>query len=95
VVAGDSLSKIATKTGVKVSELMKANNLTDATARSLHPGQKLQLPASAHAPDASAPAMPATVTAAPSLLPATPPAAMNVTGVPANTTTTTPITPVQ
>jgi len=94
VVAGDNLSKIATKTGAKLSELMKANNLTEATARNLHPGQKLQLPSSAHAAEASVPATPATVTAAPSLLPATtPPAAMNVTGVPAATTA--PITPVQ
>ena len=93
VAAGDTLSKIAAKTGVRVKDLMSANNLTDATARSLHPGQKLQIPASGHAPDSSAPATPAVVTSTPSLFSPTPPAASNVTGVPAATTA--PITPVQ
>jgi N-acetylmuramoyl-L-alanine amidase len=96
VVAGDTLSKIAAKTGVKVSELESVNNLTDASARSLHPGQKLQLPANGHVPDASAPATPAVVTSAPtpSLFSPTPAAPSNVTGVPAATTAA-PITPVQ
>jgi LysM repeat protein len=98
VVAGDSLSKIATKTGVKVAELMKANNLTDASARTLHPGQKLKLPANGHAPDAAMSPTPAIVTSSPSLMPALPAAmnvtGVNVTGVPANTTSA-PITPVQ
>jgi LysM repeat protein len=94
VAPGDSLSKIASKTGTKVSELMSVNNLTDATARTLHPGQKLKLPSNANTPAASAPATPTVVTAAPSLFQLTPETPSNVTGVP-SATTTAPITPVQ
>jgi LysM repeat protein len=94
VEAGDTLSKIAVKTGVKLKDLMSVNNLTEAAARNLHPGQKLQLPSNAHVPDTFAPATPAEVTPIPSL-PTTLGAPSNVTGVPAPTATTAPITPVQ
>jgi len=94
VAAGDTLSKIAIKTGVKQKDLMSANNLTEATARSIHPGQKLQLPANGHVPDTSTPATPVEVTPIPSL-PTTLGAPSNVTAIPAAATTTAPITPVQ
>jgi LysM repeat protein len=42
VKSGDSLSVIASKTGVAVADLEEANPKVDASA--LHPGQKLKLP---------------------------------------------------
>ena len=96
VQSGDTLGKIAARSGVKTAELMALNNFTDATARSLKPGQTLKLPASAHAPDAAA-SMPASLTpvtvtpttTAPSFTPVT------VTAVPASSTgSAPPVTPV-
>lgn len=49
---GDFPERIARKLGVKVSELMKANNLTPETAKRLQVGQKITVPGkSAAAPD--------------------------------------------
>lgn len=42
---GDFPERIAHKLGVKVSELMKANNLTPDTAKRLQVGQKIKVPA--------------------------------------------------
>ncbi len=60
---GDFPGKIARKLGVKESELMKANNLTQESAKRLQVGQKLIVPGkggSAAASVASKPSVPAT-----------------------------------
>lgn len=52
---GDNVPKIARKLGVKWSELMSVNNLTEDSARRLQIGQKLSVPGRATAPVASVP----------------------------------------
>lgn len=44
VTSGQTLSGIAAKYGVSTSKLMKANGLTEASARKIRPGQKLKIP---------------------------------------------------
>ncbi len=51
--SGDTPEKIARKFGVKMSDLMKANNLDDAKARRLRIGQKLVIPGKGNAGAAS------------------------------------------
>ncbi|HTB62342.1 MAG TPA: LysM peptidoglycan-binding domain-containing protein [Opitutales bacterium] len=69
VVSGDTVGKIAAKNGVKAADIMKLNNLTDTTAKNIHPGQVLKMPAAgtssaspttstASIPTASTPATP-------------------------------------
>ncbi len=56
VVPGDTLGKIAGKVGVTLKELYGSSGLNDTTAKNIKPGQKIKLPASAHAPAGTAPA---------------------------------------
>ena len=44
VTSGQTLSGIAKRYGVSTSQLMKANNLSDADARKIRPGQKISIP---------------------------------------------------
>jgi LysM repeat protein len=69
VQAGDSLSAIAVKHGVKTSELLAANGLADANK--IRIGQKLSLPVGAKTPSAAAPKTPeaGTAPAAPAAVP--------------------------
>jgi LysM repeat protein len=53
---GDSLQKIASKTGVPTQTLLQLNGLKPNAM--IHPGQKFKLPAKASTPQSSAPAAP-------------------------------------
>jgi LysM repeat protein len=97
VKSGDTLDGIAHATHVTVAELMSLNNLTNATARNIRPGQVLKLPSGASAPEAPAPTAPpptVPVSAAP-VSTAPPPVTMPVMAVPGNGTSAPPVTPVQ
>lgn len=88
VKSGDRLDTIAKKNGVKVSELMTLNNITNP--QKLQIGQKLKLPT---------PGTASTATTAPTASSATPPAATPLSSVnavspaPANSTTPPPSSP--
>jgi len=65
VKSGDTPQKIAKKLGCKMSDLMKANNMTEEQARRLQIGQKLVVPGKGTAVAATAPAAPVEAAAAP------------------------------
>ena len=65
VKSGDTLGKIAKKNGVKLADLMAANNLTEADAKKLQVGKKLTIPAGGKAVAATPKAAKASASAAP------------------------------
>lgn len=78
VVSGDSLARIATKLGVSMTSLLRANKLTVASV--IHPGAQLTVPEGGTLPaPATAPAAPAIQTVnAPATAPAVAPATYTV-----------------
>ena len=65
VAAGEMVSSIAHKYGLKTGDVLRANGLTDETAKKIHVGQQLVIPAKTDAntytPSKDAPARPAPV----------------------------------
>ncbi len=90
---GDTLVEIAARTGVSVAALQSANQLSDAQAASLQPGDRLVIPgptatATVEAPPTATPLPTATVapTAAPTTAPTTAPAVVPTATAPASAT---------
>jgi LysM repeat protein len=82
VQSGDSLEKIAGKLGVKTTDLMKLNNISDP--RKLQANQKLKIPVGAKATAAPTPSTPASLPPAPPAAPSaptTPPPAASIQSV--------------
>jgi LysM repeat protein/predicted RNA-binding Zn-ribbon protein involved in translation (DUF1610 family) len=88
--AGDTLMEIAQELDVTMEELLTANDLTLGDARSLQPGDVLELPGAEPAPTATLPA--ASPTASPTTVPTMTPAATQTPAVTATSFATTPAT---
>ena len=91
VVPGDTLGKIANKVGVSLKELYASSGLNDTTAKSIKAGQKIKLPANAHAADSAA--LPSPSAGSPTTILTAVPAtttAPTVTAVPASSGTSSP-----
>ncbi len=87
VVPGDNPGVIAKKVGVSLKDLYASSGLNDTTAKSIRPGQKIKLPAGAHAPDATAPT-PSADASPTTILTAVPASQPHITAVPAPSSST-------